>query len=111
MSCAFPSLFPTPKTKPTITRCSERTHIFIGAGQIIEHKDYVGRPVYSQCWKKLGNLVLADNNKHVIVGIFRLKGVDSLWAVRPKIASGQGGWGQRGKLDLRVIRELATRPV
>ena len=29
---------------------------------------------------------------------------------RPKIASGQRGWGQKGKLDLEVIRELAARP-
>ena len=28
---------------------------------------------------------------------------------RPKIASGQRGWGQKGKLDLGVIRGLATR--
>ena len=28
---------------------------------------------------------------------------------RPKIASGQRGWGQKGKLDLGVIKELAVR--
>lgn len=30
---------------------------------------------------------------------------------RPRIASGQRGWGQKGKLDLRVIRELATKHI
>jgi hypothetical protein len=30
---------------------------------------------------------------------------------RPKIASGQRGWGQKGKLDLGIIRELAAKPV
>jgi hypothetical protein len=29
---------------------------------------------------------------------------------RPKIASGPRGWGQKGILDLRTIRELAARP-
>ncbi len=29
---------------------------------------------------------------------------------RPKIASGQRGWGQKGKLDLGAIQELAARP-
>jgi hypothetical protein len=28
---------------------------------------------------------------------------------RPKIASGQRGWGQKGTLDLGVIKELAAR--
>ena len=28
---------------------------------------------------------------------------------RPKIASGQRGWGQKGTLDLGVIQELAAR--
>ena len=30
-------------------------------------------------------------------------------AFRPKIAPGQRGWGQRGKLDLRLIASLAKR--
>lgn len=29
---------------------------------------------------------------------------------RPKIASGQRGWGQKGKLDLGVIRGLTAKP-
>jgi hypothetical protein len=27
---------------------------------------------------------------------------------RPEVASGKGGWGQKGKLDLALIRRLAT---
>ena len=30
---------------------------------------------------------------------------------RPRIASGQRGWGQKGKLDLAVIRALAAGPL
>ncbi len=29
---------------------------------------------------------------------------------RPRVASGQRGWGQKGRLDLRKLRELAGRP-